>query len=289
MTRFSLIVATVNRTAELGRLLASIDAQSYKGFEVIVVDQNHDDRLFAVLHQYPNLRISHLRSPLGASRARNIGLRAAACNIVVTPDDDWWYPPELLATVKQWFDSHPGYGGIFAGLRNEAGLPMLPKWPPDAGLCDKANVWDCTMTATAFLRRELVDAVGGFNEQLGPGPDTAFKACEDIDYCIRALETGARIYYDPAYVVYHPDLSSSARLQDKTYSYAQAYGYVLRIHHYPLSFFLKRALRSLGGAIFSLFKADFDRCRLYLLRAAGQLRGYFWGPRDMAHFGTAAD
>lgn len=288
MTQFSLVVATVNRTEELRRLLRSLDAQSHKGFEVIVVDQNPDDRLLPVLNQYPNLRICHLRSPLGVSQARNIGLRAATCNILVTPDDDCWYPQDLLSSVKEWFDSNPGYDALFGILRDESGRPMVPKWAPDAGPCTKQNVWDCTMTATAFLRRELVQSVGGFNEQLGPGPDTAFKACEDIDFCIRALATGARIYYDPAYAVHHPDLSSTARLRDKTYSYALAYGYVMRIHHYSLWYFLKRVLRSLGGAIFSLLKADFDRCRLYLLRAAGQLRGYSWGPRDLARLRARA-
>ncbi len=289
MTRFSLVVATVHRTAELGTLLASFDIQTHRDFEVIVVDQNSDDRILPVLQQHPGLRILHLRSAPGVSLARNTGLGIACGDLIATPDDDCWYPPNLLRTIDEWFEANPGCDALFTGLRNEAGRPMLPKWAPHSGPCTKQDVWDCAMTATAFFRRQLVESLGGFSEQLGPGPGTAFKACEDIDYFIRALETGARLYYDPAFVVYHPDLSAPTRLRDKTYSYALAYGYVMRIHHYSLWYFLKRVLRSLGGAIYSLFKAEFERANLYLLRAAGQLRGYFWGPRDMARLRTGAD
>ena len=47
----SLIVATKDRVAELGRLLGSLENQVYREFEVIIVDQNPDDRLEAVLRE----------------------------------------------------------------------------------------------------------------------------------------------------------------------------------------------------------------------------------------------
>ena len=48
-------------------------------------------------------------------------------------------------------------------------------------------------------------------------------------------------------------------------------------------------LLPLGGAIVSLLKADVENSRIYLLRAAGQIRGYFWGPRDMARLRAKSD
>ena len=47
--RFSLIVATLGRTAELRRLLESLAVQTHQDFEVIVVDQNTDDRVSQIL------------------------------------------------------------------------------------------------------------------------------------------------------------------------------------------------------------------------------------------------
>jgi hypothetical protein len=51
MRDFALILATVGRTVELNRLFDTLAAQSYRDFEVIVVDQNRDDRLLPVLHR----------------------------------------------------------------------------------------------------------------------------------------------------------------------------------------------------------------------------------------------
>lgn len=45
MPRFSLIVATIGRTAEFSVLLESLAGQETRDFELIVVDQNPDDRL----------------------------------------------------------------------------------------------------------------------------------------------------------------------------------------------------------------------------------------------------
>ena len=63
MRDFALILATVGRTVELNRLFDTLAAQSYRDFEVIVVDQNRDDRLLPILHRarYLGLVLRHLR------------------------------------------------------------------------------------------------------------------------------------------------------------------------------------------------------------------------------------
>ncbi len=88
--RFSLIVATLGRSTEISALLESLLAQGRDDFEVIIVDQNADDRVAPVLAPYaPRLPIAHLRSAIrNANHARNLGLRAARGKIVTFPDDD---------------------------------------------------------------------------------------------------------------------------------------------------------------------------------------------------------
>lgn len=278
----SLIVATVDRVSELDRLLVSLDEQTCTDFEVIVVDQNADDRLVPLLAKHSQLAIRHLRSHRGVSLARNVGLRAAQGDLLAIPDDDCWYPGDLLQEVSAWFDSHSDFDILLAGLRDEAGQPMTPKWAPGVGTCTKDNVWNCAAAATVFFRRRLADTVGGFDEKLGCGPLTVFKACEDIDYCVRALANGFRIWYDPGFVVYHPNLAAPDRLRRTTYPYALAVGYVMREHGYSSSYFARLLLRSLGGAAYFACKGDVGFARFYVIRAAGQLRGYVWGPRDLA-------
>ena len=74
--RVSLVVSTVNRTVELTRLMDSLLGQEFKDFEVLVVDQNCDDRLVPVLELYQSqLKISRITTPgrHGISSGRNDG------------------------------------------------------------------------------------------------------------------------------------------------------------------------------------------------------------------------
>jgi glycosyltransferase involved in cell wall biosynthesis len=285
----SLIVATLNRVTELERLLVSLDEQTYKDFEVIVVDQNPDDRLVATLCRHGNFPIHHLHSARGLSRARNVGLPHAKGDIIAFPDDDCWYPPQLLACVRELFEAHPEFGVLFAILRDADNQPVGPKWPDHSCLWSKGNVWECGISPTAFLRRAVTDAIGLFNEKIGLGAATPYQSGEDVDYFVRPLKLGFKMWYDPALTVRHPSFHSLDRLRQRSYSYALGGGYTLRAHGYPLRRLLKSLVRSVGGCVVNLFRGNFLVAHSYLLRAAGLTRGYLLGPSDLGKVRLPAD
>ncbi len=100
MPRFSLIVATIARTDELRRLLVSLTQQEFSDYEVILVDQNEDDRIQNVIVEFTDrLTLIRISSPKGASRARNSGLPKASGEIIAFPDDDCWYSPGCSKTL----------------------------------------------------------------------------------------------------------------------------------------------------------------------------------------------
>ncbi|HTW94346.1 MAG TPA: glycosyltransferase family A protein, partial [Tepidisphaeraceae bacterium] len=106
--KFSLIVPTVDRVAELERLLTSLQRQTLRDFEVLVVDQNADDRVTTVIERCgKRLSIVHLRCQRGTSRARNLGIRRAAGTVMAFPDDDCWYPPDVLEEIWKQLCEHP--------------------------------------------------------------------------------------------------------------------------------------------------------------------------------------
>jgi len=277
----SLIVATVGRIHETERLLSTLDTQSYREFEVVVVDQNTDDRLVEVLQRHQGLSILHLRAERGCSHARNVGLSAARGEIICFPDDDCWYPSDLLALVSDWFRNHPEFGGLFACLRDADNRPVGPKWPKRAEVCTRKNMFHLGLTPNGFLRRQVTDAIGLFDENIGPGAKSLYQSGEDFDYFLRALEHGYQMWFEPALTVHHPSYHAIERMQRTTYTYALGGAYVLRKHRYPLGFLAGLVCRSLGGAAVDICKADFENAKLYLVRAAGQLRGYFWGAQDI--------
>src|SRR3569623_1132501 len=127
----SLIVATVERTKELGPMFESFAAQTFKAFEVIVVDQNLDDSLETYLERARDLGLAlkHIRHrPSNLSAARNVGIDSAVGEWVAFPDDDCWYEPDLLAQLRNRFACTDPLSGA-AVQWVEEGLPsdMAPK------------------------------------------------------------------------------------------------------------------------------------------------------------------
>jgi glycosyltransferase involved in cell wall biosynthesis len=274
----SLVVATLNRTTELERLLLSLEEQGNQDFEVLVVDQNIDNRLA----RHSGLRVRHLHSERGLSRARNVGLRVAQGDLIAIPDDDCWYPPDLLAQVAAWFDSHPKYGLLFTALRTAENALSGPKTPAIARRCSKSDVSSCLAASAAlFMHQSVAAAVGGFNEDLGIGGASKYQAGEERDYVLRAHEYGFQFWYEPGLTVHHPPCGSIERLKTTTYSYALSEGCVQRMHRYPLSKVGGDLIRSFGGAAVRLCQGDLFNASVYLRRGSGQLVGYLCGPRDL--------
>jgi glycosyltransferase involved in cell wall biosynthesis len=276
----TLIVATLGRSCELERLLGSLEKQSYRSFEVIIVDQNEDDRLAFTLQSHPGLRLRHLHSPRGLSRGRNVGLAHASGDIVAIPDDDCWYPENLLASVATWFDSHPEFSGVSGIKRAADDTPVGPRWPKRACEVFAKTLWQCGISSAVFMRRTLTDRVGLFDENIGVGAPTRYQSGEETDYLLRALECGLRIAYEPAISVHHPPLNSIDRLQRNTYNFALGAGYVMRRHGFSWWYLCDRLMRSLGGSAVSLMRGDIALAGIYWKRSMGQFQGYLAARND---------
>jgi GT2 family glycosyltransferase len=244
---FDLVVATVGRTDELKRFLASLEAQTHRAFRVLVVDQNEDERVAPLLAA----GTVHLRSRLGLSHARNQALPHLTADVVAFPDDDCIYPADLLERVAQRLRGIDGVVG------------REPWWTASAARLTRDNLWNRAISFTIFLRREVVEAVGGFDEQLGLPASSG----EEIDYLIRAIDRGARIDYDPSLVVEHPrkqhDLAAVGARD------GASVGYILRKHRYRPATLARMLVRPAGGALLHPRHAAF-----HLATLRGRLRGY---------------
>src|SRR5437763_1133783 len=94
--RFSVVIPTYNRAAELERCLESLIAQTFHDFEVLISDDGSTDRSADVARAFSDrLTIQYRWSEHwgGPARPRNLGIRHAASEWVCFLDsDDWWYP-----------------------------------------------------------------------------------------------------------------------------------------------------------------------------------------------------
>lgn len=270
---FDLVLATVDRTTELTRFLESLGAQSYRRFRVLLVDQNDDERLAPILAEHGALDVVHLRAERGLSRGRNRALPELRAELVAFPDDDCVYPADLLERVARRFAEDASLDGL-TGRSVDSGGRSGRSWKLDPAALSETNLWNRAISYTSFLRREVVERVGLFDEHLGLGAGTHWSSGEEIDYLVRALRAGARIEYDPMLTVTHDARPLSGDdLRARGYRDGASLGYILRKHRYPKREIARRLVRPLVGASLSIARRDLRQARFHLANVRGRIAG----------------
>jgi len=278
---FSLVVCTVGRVHDLVRLFDSLAAQSCQSFEVVLVDQSGDERISEVLdkkgYTFP---LSHLRSGRGLSLGRNLALAHIRGNVVAFPDDDCAYPPQTLAKVKTWLEDAPELSGLSGRSLDFDGTASGPRAVEKPVFIDAANIWRCAISYTIFLRRNVINTIGGFDEKLGVGSGTPYQSGEETDYLFRALKQEYRLQYLPDLIVHHPRLNvpSERDLIAKDFRYAVGMGHVVRKNQLGFRYFLPHMCKPLVGSALSLVRCDLIGARRYLQRARGRWVGFMHSP-----------
>ena len=277
---FSLVLATKNRVNEVERFLRSLTTQSHPDFEVIIVDQNLDDRLLTLVEAYSQkFPIVHLKqTQSGASRARNLGRLHTKGDVITFPDDDSVYPAEILTQVVNFFQESPQWDGVVGrvyDLDNDQNA-FLYCGDDHAGAVDLERAFRIGITHATFLRSYLVKEIC-FDETLGPGAGTPWGCGDDINYlfdCIRAKYT---VYYNPELVVRHPNpfnLYNFRQLLRREYHYGRGNGYLIS-RNFPSSFVWSEILQNCPYVFITLFKGQFAYSAYIIACVIGLSLGYW--------------
>jgi glycosyltransferase involved in cell wall biosynthesis len=189
--RVTVIIPVRNCQAFIGEAVDSVLRQAFTDYELLVIDDGSDDWDYRQLEaRDPRIRVIRLKGN-GVSRARNTGMQQARGEFIAFLDaDDVWFPGKLEAQIR-YFDQHPTVGVVFGGFikwrANEQGV-----FPPSATLerdCSQVTTCEPTRSGwlytrllngllvgmnTAVIRREVRDAIGGFNEAMRQGEDYDF-------------------------------------------------------------------------------------------------------------------
>lgn len=275
---FSLVIATVGRVDEIVRCLESLCVQTLPHFEVIIVDQNSDDCLNALVSRFSrHLQIRHLRAARGLSKARNLGIAHARGTFVGFPDDDCWYPPDLLAELYSRLLAEPRLAALTVRCTDGFGQMAAGRHGERAGDVTRRNVWERGVGATMFARRKALSELGGFDENLGLGAPTPFQSGEETDLLLRGLSHGYLIRYDPSLEVFHPleDLDSPGATL-KSWSYGLGMGRVLRLRRYRLPSVLGHVAAPVLGALIASTTNRPVLARIRLARALARFQGWRW-------------
>ena len=271
---FDLVVATVDRVEELDRLLDSLDRQSHRALSRSPRRPERRRSARAGDPASPGLDLDRLRAPRGLSRARNAALDSLTADVIAFPDDDCVYADDLLERVARRFAERPELDGLTGRAVGLDGS-QAPSWKTDSAVLDRDNLWNRAISFTVFLRRDVVSRVGVFDEQLGLGSGMPWHSGEEIDYLIRAVDSGAQIEYDPDLTVAHDEKPLSPdELRALGRRDGASIGYILRKHHYPVRVLARMLVRPLGGEALSLVRRDTPAAKFHAATLRGRLAGY---------------
>ena len=230
----SVVIPTYNRAGLLPRAIESVLAQTYGNVEIVVVDDGSTDNTQAVLDGFRD-RIRCIRTGnMGASHARNVGMRASVGQYIAFLDSDDSYYPYKLSLQVDWMERHPEIGMVsseFSGVQDdenileyhlkqyhtiyeERGWGFEDIYPEREDIfidgmgrtvaCYSGDIFDFAlmgtliMSNTVLFRREALDVAGYQNE--------TYRFAEDYEFVLRLCKHFRVGFIDvPTYRLYYHD------------------------------------------------------------------------------------
>jgi O-antigen biosynthesis protein len=245
----SIVVATCADAEQVVRCVDAIQSHATDPYEVVVVENRPARSTVARVLQErfgddERIRYVEERRP-GLACARNAGLRAARGELVAFTDDDVLVDAAWVPAIRRAFAAAPEVGcvtGLILPLELETpaqllierfasyGKGFLPriysleKPPPDQPLFPYTAGYFGSGANMAF-RTATLRNLGGFDPVLGTG--TRARGGEDLDVCIRVLNAGVRLAYEPRAIVWHRHPETGAHLRRRAFDYGTALGAML--------------------------------------------------------------
>ena len=201
--RFSVIVPVYNRIDEVSDLMESLEAQTCRDFEVVIVEDGSTEPCEEAVRRHPGVRARYFyKENEGRSIARNYGMERAEGDYFIFFDSDCVIPPGYFETLSRELDSRPldCFGGPDAAHESFSTTPKALNKSQKTLLTPRGRSGGQVShekfsppTLNMGFSREVYDKVGGFREMFS----------EDIDMSMRIRGAGFSMgLIRPAYV-YH--------------------------------------------------------------------------------------
>jgi glycosyltransferase involved in cell wall biosynthesis len=182
MAQVSVIVPTYNRARKVTRAIESVLRQSFRDFEIVVVDDGSTDGTNEALAAIDG-KINSIfhETNQGVSAARNTGIQTSQAPLISLLDsDDYWYPEKLDCQVA-FFNDHPEAVACQTKeiwIRNGIRVNPQKKHLKPSGDIFEQSLKRCLVSPSAvMIKRSLIEEIGLFDESL--------PACEDYDLWLR--------------------------------------------------------------------------------------------------------
>lgn len=210
--KISIIVPAFNAQQTLPELLESIFIQTYKNFELIVVDDGSTDTTATIAHSAP-CKLIRLQENHGPAYCRNLGVRNAAGDLIAFTDSDCRLSPDWLANMKRHFGSNDFQalmGKLILLPSSTLGNSISALGFPAGGSVGFDKIWkvdakgftNSLSTCNCAVKKETFDRIGGFDESF------PYPGGEDSLLAYRLNQFGYKIKYCKDVIAYHPARNS---------------------------------------------------------------------------------
>ncbi len=167
----TVVIPTYKRSNKLRSALDSVQRQTYKKIEVIVVDDNADfpscrKQVEEIVSNYNNVRLIKNRKNLGGALSRNVGVKNASGDIIAFLDDDDEYTPERIEKQYEVYQKHKNdnLGLIFCNNQS---------YDPKANVVYQHMLKILGTTSTWLIPKKVIEKLGFF-EKSPSEQDTIF-------------------------------------------------------------------------------------------------------------------
>lgn len=214
----SVVLTTKNGAATIRGQLEALARQSWRGaWELIVSDNGSTDSTLDIVEEYrprlPHLRAVDSSGIVGPAHAYNLGAREAEGSMLAFCNDDDEVAEGWVEAMAEAIARHGFVAGRLEHERfNEPWMLAVRGRPQAEKLISWPGYFHYGFACTLGVRRELHEAIEGFDEELLAG--------EDMDYCWRLQQRGVELHFAPAALT-HYRFRRSLR---STFSQARGYG-----------------------------------------------------------------
>jgi glycosyltransferase involved in cell wall biosynthesis len=207
--RVSIVMPVFNAGRWLGQALASVAAQTYRDFELVLVDDGSTDaRTIALLDEAarrPSVAL-HRTANRGPSHARNLAIERAHADLILPLDADDWLAPTFLEKTVPLLDAAPALGVAYTWVGLVGAHHGIWK---TGDFTVQALLTRCTIHVASLFRRRLWADAGGYDPRF-------VESCEDWDLWLGAAARGWRGRCVPEVLVYYRRSATSRERHSRT-------------------------------------------------------------------------
>jgi GT2 family glycosyltransferase len=229
----SIVFCNWNGGEDIIKALKSVERQTYKGIETIVVDNGSTDGSADNIEKgFKGVRLIRSASNLGFAGGNNLGIAGASGNIIFTINQDVILTEDFVEKIIRYFEKAPDSAGSVGGkilrmdgkLIDSAGLRLSRARrffdrgsdEPDDGQFDEPEEVFGICAAAAAYRKSMLEKISGGN-RFRYFDERYYLLVEDVDLAWRARHCGYSAYYYPDAVCYHVRGGAGWKNKNKQY------------------------------------------------------------------------